>query len=423
MKITPAPECGMRLWEAFRKLARHGWLALAGSILAFQVFLVVIIQVRAVQEYGWQGLRAGDLRQHLAAAHYLRSHGQWEKVYQGFGLGDYLKEMFDRLEPDHTLDPRNFNYVYPPHVLAISSWAVDWPPWVWVLIFYAGFVVTLFLSWFWLARAFPGSFLSQPVGGLFFLGCPAVFYSLLLKQNPTLVLCIMSGAVLLLARGFPFWAGWVFSCVVFKPQIALFVGGCAFLIGRWRFLFGLGSGCALWLLGSILWLGWEPHAWWIASLRDMASGAQGQKWPWATTWRALGLTHGSWELGSWPDLAMVALGGAVGLAAMGLFWRRFPGRQRNLWFLPVALATLPAAAPYCLFYDLLLAAPFWLLSFNWLKGSAKALSGVTFWLVCFLSALGMHWGFSFAAPFISLWLLGVLWFRDNPLGQASDPAA
>ncbi len=176
---------------------------------------------------------------------------------------------------------------------------------------------------------------------------PATINNFLAGQNGALSAALLGGGLLALKR-YPHFAGVLFGCLVYKPQLALMLPVALLAVGAWRTIAaGLASALALSLL-SLAAFGTAP---WSAFMVNTTTSTwilehASDHWPkMATVFAALRL------LGADIPLAHGAQLAAATLAAIAVIyvWRR--GASLPLRGSALLLATF-LATPYAFFYDL-----------------------------------------------------------------------
>ncbi len=360
---------------------------------------------------------SGDLIQHYAAGVFLKE-GRETELYRGFKVGEWITEKTAELQPGSTYTVVRFNYVYSPLCAGISRAfvALPFPPLTWAWL--AGCFLAYGAAIYWLARSGVFAPRFRVIDALWLAGFPSFFLVLVPMQNTTLTLAIAAASGWWLHLGRPFWAGFLFACASYKPQLLPLVAGFVFLCGGWRFAFGVGLGGLAWLALGILWLGWPIHALWIESLTNMADGTQFQREGLNQSWRGFFL--------SWPLTAHAAtwLWAAVAIALTGTTWgltRRWSSRGGQpadpLW---IALTWWLLVSPYVGHYELLLGIPWW---FRFMRSasdwSGRALASL-YWIASAASIAGLaHDGLNLSAPLLTVWLLGTL----IRLNQQTHPSA
>lgn len=346
--------------------------------------------------WAWGGIKCGDLVQHYGAG-LMWNGGRGADLYQDFQLGAFLNQWRAAMDPSSTGESlRNFNYVYAPLVAWISAACTRWDYSVWIqawlalsLAAYAGAFVLLRL---WAPRAFTCDFFTLAL----FAGFPSFYFALVPGQNTPLTLAIAAGSLLLLARERPAWAGLVFSCAFYKPQIMPAVLLVMAVAGFPRFCAGLVLGNLAWLgLGWAL-CGTEVHLGWLQSLLGMTDGTQFQKSGMNQSWAGLlaFLPHAGPVIG----LAVPAL--------VGGHLRRTG--QEAAPALACALATGLASSPYVGYYEVLLGLPWAWWTFR--NGGGRG-SIVLFYACAWIAVGGLFWQTGIAAPFLTAWLVATLWPR------------
>jgi hypothetical protein len=245
------------------------------------------------------------------------------------------------------------SFAYPPYVAAPYAVLAELP-------YRAAYVVhTLVMAALVVAALAVIRPLVPAVSRHFELGLVAslIFYPLLaavtLGQNTALVLLLLAGAFRLLHDERDLAAGLVLAGLLFKPQYALPLVGCALLARRWRVAAGaaLGAG-ALYLVGAAVqgwgWVGpWVDHVRWFTEVDAEVNADNAISW--------LGMAEALWGVG---DRVALAVGwGLAAVTAAGLAWcwwsapPRGGDARRLAWLMALSVPAMVLIAPHAMFYD------------------------------------------------------------------------
>lgn len=345
-----------------------------------------------------------DLLQHHEAARFAHE-GSWSELYRDSNMG---RALYARTHSGETRVVGGFNYVYPPLVAWVAGPFAGLDYLVWVACWQLAILAFYILSHRLLAPWRPASGINWIVA----MGLPVFYYGVILAQNSSLSLLVVSASALLLSRGRPWAAGFVLSCLFYKPQIGLAIAGFLFLAGQWPCALAFGFGSLAWLgLGWVL-CGQTATLAWFEVLLNMLGGSQNQ----------VSELHQSL-----PGTLKVLLGrnapplvtASVGLAGMGIFaaialmagWMksRRASSPEALVFLAPAAWTL--FSPYVMHYDLLLAVPWWWWNLKqdlgaqspgWIR-TGGLVAASSFWLACLLSINPGNLPITPAVPFLAAW--------------------
>ena len=233
-------------------------------------------------------------------------------------------------------------WLYPPPLLLITAPLANLPYLpafaVWVL----GQLVLLAVAVRGMGR--DGATLAAILAALVF---PATINNLLAGQNGALSAALLAGGLLALNRH-PYFAGVMFGCLIYKPQLALMLPVALLAVGAWRTIAaGLASAVASSLL-SLAAFGAAPWSAFFANTATSTGILEHAAAHWskmATVFAALRL------LGVEISVACGAQAAAAALAGMAVIyiWRRNAGP--HLRGSALLLATF-LATPYAFFYDL-----------------------------------------------------------------------
>lgn len=343
---------------------------------------------------------AGDLIKHRGAGVFVRE-GRENDLYHGSKLAQWVhRQWYGKDAPGL----KAYDYVYPPLVAGVASLGADIPYLVW-----AG-AAQLFL-----VAAHAGTYLLLRRCGLggdvrlwaWWLGIPVVYYNLIIGQNSGLSLLILTSAALLLQHGRVLTAAVVAAGVAYKPQLLppLFLFMCC--AGQWRFALALTGASLAWGLAGLTTMGWDLHLQWLDALRRMSTGEHPVM---------LDLNPSvPGALGAGFGRSVQGLATLVGIGVVA--WASWRARQltRPSDQLFAAMAALCVWSPYMMHYDLLLAAPWWLVQLGRSERSWKhTAAAVCFWIAALLSINPLGSTLNPATPFLLTWWLWVTW-KTNPV--------
>jgi len=391
----------------------RGWIAkmlLVIQLAVAGVFLTGLV----VNWIGREGIKspvgvalAGDLLKHQGAGVFVQE-GRMLDLYQGGQLGGWVYEQTEGKPVPPGLE--GYDYVYPPWVAAVAAWGAGWPYLAWALGLQVLLLAAHGLAYLWMRGC--GAVLDVRAWAAWW-GLPLVYYNIIIGQNGGLSLMIFAGSGLLLVRGYPVAAGLLAACTAYKPQLAPLLVLFMAAAGQWRFAAGLAAGAALWAGAGILAVGWEAHAAWLGAVRRMSSG----ELPVMLELNpSLPGFAGAW--GGRAAQGLASLAGAGILACAGWRLRQEPFPARMLW---AGLAGLCVWSPYVMYYDLLLAAPMWLIVSREGGWRAKA-GGVLFWLGALLSVNPVQAAANPGTPFLLAWWVLAVWPRRGQYPR-TEPSA
>jgi hypothetical protein len=349
--------------------------------------------------------KLGDLVKHSAAAEFT-GKGRILDLYAGSHLGTWILYYFEGKEGV----VRDYDYVYPP-LVARMAWLLGaehivWFSGFWMAVMVAAFMASLIL----LHRQIPLSGWGV-VPWLYAASCPAFFYGVVLGQNHTLSLLILVSVGLLLREGKPWMAGLVWSCLWYKPQLALALAGLMLIFGQGRFAVAAVAGLIGWLALGILSEGIEAHRAWWGVLQQMADGKQSQVMNFNQTWLA-------WMQTMFPGVSPLMHKAAAFFPCAALLGGGWWLARRSavagllgpekIFYLVAALWTV--ISPYVMHYDLLMGLP-WCLVLLELPGKwgAKGAWALLFWGVALYSFNFADCPVAWDAWPLSLWLAGSAW--------------
>lgn len=333
---------------------------------------------------------AADLIKHYGAGQ-LTAAGRTGDLYHGGHLGDWLFQVWHGRT---NTGSESFDYVYPPFVAGIASWMASAPYLAWAAGFQILLVALHLGTWPWLRRS------GMEGGGLFWalwLSLPVFHYNLSIGQNGGISLWILAGSALLLQRGFPVAAGLVAACLAYKPQLAPPLALFMILAGQWRFAIAAAAGSAAWAALSVAWMGWDLHQQWLETLRAMSDGTHQVLWEYNSSVPGF--------LGAWAGPGLRGAGTVLGLGVMAWTAWRCRHALQKAGPAPTLFAAMAASAvwsPYMLYYDLLLAAPWWLWSLKE-SGLRSRAAGILFWLAVLVSVNPTGLPFNPATPLLVAW--------------------
>jgi hypothetical protein len=322
--------------------------------------------------------------------------------------------------------------LYPPQVsllfmpLASLSYASALAVW-WLC---SGFLYAICCYGVW--RACPNL---QGHGATVFLlaiAFPAFFHLIAWGQTSALALGCFTGMYFLLRAKREFLAGIVVGCLIFKPQLGLAAAVVFVSIGAWKVVAGAILSAAAQLSIGVFYYGLGPLRQWFWMLRAVPS-----KWAWLeprpyqthslrTFWAILvPWSHVPFWL--YVISALLVLGMAI------VLWRRGQSVPLALRCSSLLLATV-LVAPHLTVYDLVILAPAFLLTADWILGepahpTVQKLSTLLY-LVYVLPLLSpsvrwTHVQLSVIAMTASLYLIWRLSFHsaEPKEGKASPPLA
>lgn len=372
------------------------------SLLTLHIAMAaVLLTGLAVSWMGRQGVMgpagvplAADLLKHHTAGRMV-TEGRSGELYSGGHLGRRVHEACTGKEAEASAG--GYDFVYPPLVAAVASWAAGLPYLAWALGFQGLLVLLHGVTWVLLVRA---GLKPDLCAWAAWWGLPVFHYNLIIGQNGGLSLAIMAGSVLLLARGWPWAAGLVAACVAYKPQLAPLLVVFMVLAGQWRWAAGMAVGSAVWGLFSLALMGWDAHAAWLDALRRMSSGQH-------QVFLDLNPSVPGF-LGAWGGRVLqggASLAGLVVLAWNARSWRKRPDPGR---ILVAGLAGLAVWSPYMMYYDMLLAAPLALAAGRGRGWRAKA-GALMFWSAALLSVNFLGCSANPATPLLLVWWCLAAW--------------
>jgi|GEM_PF-635412 len=356
-----------------------------------------------------------DLLQHHEAARFAHE-GSWKELYRDSNLGQAL---YARTHSGEIRVAGQFDYVYPPLVAWVGSLFAGRDYLAWVACWQLAILLFYILSHHILAPWRPVSGINWIVA----MGLPVFYYGVILAQNSSLSLLVVSSSALLLARGRPWAAGFVLSCLFYKPQIGLAVAGFLFLSGQWSCAFAFGFGSLAWLA-----LGWglcgrTATLAWFEVLQHMLGGSQNQI---PELHQSLPGTLKVLLGRNAPPLVsiLVSLAGMLVFAATALVagWmnRRHPRSPE--WLVFLSLAAWVLFSPYVMHYDILLAVPWWWWNLKQDLASASPkwvrtggfLAASAFWLASLLSINPGNLPITPALPFLAAWFSWTIFRLSRP---------
>lgn len=341
------------------------------SLCFFIIFLICFITEWS-PENTWRGMqmkKGADLEQHFVAGQMVRE-GKMNFLYHDSHL---LRRMYEGKEP-----PYNFNYVYSPLVAKIASWLAGRNYLrfyeLWLAISVVCLAVSTLIFGKWLHFSEKLKFLPVYVAGF-----PSVAYSLILGQNTFLSLLMICASGLLLNASLPFGAGFILSCLFYKPQILVFLAFIFFVMQWWRVLAGLVLGSVAWMALTLVAGGWQNFIAWIQVLFGMGTGAgQSQNWSMNITWLGFFCSFRiSMNLFLWLAIA------AFPVAFAGILLKSSNLKPSEILFIAVAII-LPFL-PYALSYEILLTLPAFLILLSRDGSFFTKVVIVLWWLTALLS--------------------------------------
>jgi hypothetical protein len=199
---------------------------------------------------------------------------------------------------------------------------------------------------------------------------PSFVNGIVLGQNSSLTLAIITAGWALWARGRPWLAGLVWGLLAYKPVFAVALIWVPLVLWNWRFLLGMigsGVGCVLATLpfcGFGAWIRWlevgrnasnlyGTDRNWVWMSRDLVGLPRRELWDWEHLRNHLELLSAQreWDyellqtVQSGPTQTLIGFGLMFGVIAMTIFvltltaWLR---RRRGLDYLPMAWGPRPA---------------------------------------------------------------------------------
>ena len=221
-------------------------------------------------------------------------------------------------------------------------------------------------------------------------GFPAFFHLIAWGQTSALALACFTIGFFLLRTRREFFAGLVFGCLIFKPQLGLAAAVVFVSIGAWKIVAGAILSAAAQLSVGILYYGLEPLRQWLQIIKNARAllPLLEPKPYWTHSLRTF------WSmLVPWPALALglYVLTAAVVLGLTVAVWRRGQSVPLALRYSALVLATV-LVAPHLTVYDLVILAPAFLLLADGLvaqtAGSSIGNLGTLLYLVYTLPLLG-----------------------------------
>jgi hypothetical protein len=348
---------------------------------------------------------AADLLKHHVAGQMV-AEGRSGELYAGGHLGRRVHQAGTGIEVAPSAG--GYDFVYPPLVAAVASLGVGLPYLTWALGFQVILVLLHGVAWVLLVRAGVKPDLGAWAA---WWGMPVFYYNLIIGQNGGVSLAIMAGSVLLLARGWPWAAGLVASCVAYKPQLAPLLVVFMALAGQWRWAVAMAAGSAVWGLLSLALMGWDAHLAWLDALRRMSSGQH-------QVFLDLNPSVPGF-LGAWGGRVLQGGASLVGLGVLACNAWSWRGRSDPGRILLTGLAGLAVWSPYMMYYDMLLAAPLALAAGQGRGWRAKA-STLLFWLAALLSINFLGCSANPATPLLLWWWCLVAWPERDGCERGTD---
>jgi alpha-1,2-mannosyltransferase len=258
--------------------------------------------------------------------------------------------------------------LYPPQVSILLAPLAYLPyGWAWVVwsILSAGtYGICCYSVW----RACPHLRESGVTVLLLAVAYPAFFHLMAWGQTSAIALACFTVMFFPLRARRDFVAGLVLGCLIFKPQLGLAAAVVFVALGAWKTVAGAILSAAAQLAAGVFCYGAEPLRQWIRTLANVRAlmpllePKPYQTHSLRTFWSMLI---------PWPDLA-VGLYGLSAVIVLGLTisaWRRRDSVPLPLRFSLLLLATV-LVAPHLTVYDLVILAPAFLLSADWMTGLA-----------------------------------------------------
>lgn len=236
---------------------------------------------------------------------------------------------------------------------------------VWWVLSAAIYAICVFAVW----RASPRLRGYGLTALLLAVGFPAFFHLIAWGQTSALALAIFTGAFFLLRARREFLAGLVLGCLVFKPQLGLAAALVFVAIGAWRLVAGAVLSGGLQLAVGISYYGVAPLRQWLLTMRSVRGLL-----PWLEP--RLYQTHclrTFWTMlipSSTVALALYAISAVCVVLFTISIWRQ-TSAPPGVRYSSLLLATV-LIAPHLTVYDLVILAPAFLLTADWLMTEASA---------------------------------------------------
>jgi hypothetical protein len=336
------------------------------SILLLVAYIATIVALLATADgiVDRAGRPIGTDFANVYAAGRLALDGQAAQAYDWPSHHDMQRRVSDRQDIPY------YGWHYPPVFLIVAA-ALAVLPYLAALFTYQAVTLAAYLA---VVRKIAG----HPEAWLPALAFPAVFVNITHGHNGFITAALLGGGLLLLERR-PLWAGVLFGCLAYKPQLGLLVPLVLVATGRWRAL--AGAAASVVALTALTWAIFGTQvfvAFWdsLPMTRLVAwEGAPGF-YKIQSTYAALRLAGAPAALANAAQL-IVTLGACIGLIGL---WRSPAAFELKAAGLVIGCTI---ATPYVLDYDLVVLGP----------------------AIAYLVALGLRQGF---APY-EITLLTALW--------------
>jgi len=280
--------------------------------------------------------------------------------------------------------------LYPPQVSVFFA-SLAQLPYGWALaIWWVGSATVYGVCCYSIWRACPHL---QSQGGTVVIvaaAFPAFFHLIAWGQTSAVALACFTLIFFLLRDRREFFAGIVLGCLIFKPQLGLAAAIVFASIGAWRILLGAALSAAAELSVGILYYGKEPLLEWIHRLRNVQAVLPllepklNQTHSLRTFWSMLI----PWANAS---LALYLLSAALVLGLTIACWRSSSAVPLSLRYSALLLASV-LVAPHLTVYDLVILAPVFILTADWLAGQPSTRStrtlGTLLYFVYLLPLIG-----------------------------------
>lgn len=279
--------------------------------------------------------------------------------------------------------------LYPPQVSLLFA-PLAHLPYAWALAVWwicSAAIYELCISAVW--RACPKLRTHGLTVALLALGFPAFFHLIAWGQTSALALACFTGAFFLLRQKREFLAGLVFGCLIFKPQLGLAAAIVFLSLGAWNLIAGAIVSAVAELFVGVLYYGIAPLRQWVITMQHVRALL-----PWLepkpyqthclrTFWSML-VPSGEVAFGLYVISAIAVLSMTISI------WRRQTKVPLALRYSSLLLATV-LIAPHLTVYDLVILAPAFLLTADWLMAQPHSPThtlGTLLYLVYVLPLLG-----------------------------------
>ncbi len=253
--------------------------------------------------------------------------------------------------------------LYPPQVsilfAPLARLSYRWALALWWIVSAALYGVCIYAIWL----ACP-NLRSQSLTVVFAaLGFPAFFHLIAWGQTSSLALACFVGTFLLLHARREFLAGLVLGCLIFKPQLALASVVIFLAIGAWKLMAGAILSAGAQFSVGVVYYGAAPLTQWLVTMKNvrgllpLLEPRPYQTHCLRTFWSML-IPSGSLAFALYVISAIAVLGMTLSI------WRR-PQAPLALRFSSLLFATV-LIAPHLTVYDLVILAPAFLLTADWL---------------------------------------------------------